>query len=214
MIIFNYLFASSDAEKRGNMKIIAATKNKGKIKEISNILGKLGFEVESQQDAGYDVDVLETGDTFEKNALIKARAIAMLCDEPVLADDSGLCIDALDGKPGVYSARYAGEDATDADKVNKILGELKSKKDRTARFVASVAFIFPNGKEITASGEVKGYITAEPLGENGFGYDPIFYSDELKKTFAQASDEEKNSVSHRGRALMALSEKLKDYIQE
>lgn len=214
MIIFNYLFASSDAEKRGNMKIIAATKNKGKIKEISNILGKLGFEVESQQDAGYDVDVLETGDTFEKNALIKARAIAMLCDEPVLADDSGLCIDALDGKPGVYSARYAGEDATDADKVNKILEELKSKKDRTARFVTSVAFIFPNGKEITASGEVKGYITAEPLGENGFGYDPIFYSDELKKTFAQASDEEKNSVSHRGRALMALSKKLKDYIQE
>ncbi|MGN0149822.1 MAG: XTP/dITP diphosphatase [Clostridia bacterium] len=196
------------------MKIIAATKNKGKIKEISNILGKLGFEVESQQDAGYDVDVLETGDTFEKNALIKARAIAMLCDEPVLADDSGLCIDALDGKPGVYSARYAGEDATDADKVNKILEELKRKKDRTARFVSSVAFIFPNGKEITASGEVKGYITAEPLGENGFGYDPIFYSDELKKTFAQASDEEKNSVSHRGRALMALSEKLKDYIQE
>ncbi|MCI5604647.1 MAG: XTP/dITP diphosphatase [Clostridia bacterium] len=196
------------------MKIIAATKNKGKIKEISNILGKLGFEVESQQDAGYDVDVLETGDTFEKNALIKARAIAMLCDEPVLADDSGLCIDALDGKPGVYSARYAGEDATDADKVNKILEELKSKKDRTARFVTSVAFIFPNGKEITASGEVKGYITAEPLGENGFGYDPIFYSDELKKTFAQASDEEKNSVSHRGRALMALSKKLKDYIQE
>lgn len=214
MIIFNYLFASPDAEKRGNMKIIAATKNKGKIKEISNILGKLGFEVESQQDAGYDVDVLETGDTFEKNALIKARAIAMLCDEPVLADDSGLCIDALDGKPGVYSARYAGEDATDADKVNKILEELKSKKDRTARFVTSVAFIFPNGKEITASGEVKGYITAEPLGENGFGYDPIFYSDELKKTFAQASDEEKNSVSHRGRALMALSKKLKDYIQE
>ena len=214
MIIFNYLFASSDAEKRGNMKIIAATKNKGKIKEISNILGKLGFEVESQQDAGYDVDVLETGDTFEKNALIKARAIAMLCDELVLADDSGLCIDALDGKPGVYSARYAGEDATDADKVNKILEELKSKKDRTARFVTSVAFIFPNGKEITASGEVKGYITAEPLGENGFGYDPIFYSDELKKTFAQASDEEKNSVSHRGRALMALSKKLKDYIQE
>lgn len=196
------------------MKIIAATKNKGKIKEISNILGKLGFEVESQQDAGYDVDILETGDTFEKNALIKARAIAMLCDNPVLADDSGLCIDALDGRPGVYSARYAGENATDEEKMSKVLTELERVKDRTARFVTSVAFIFPNGKEITASGEVEGHITTEPDGENGFGYDPIFYSDELKKTFAQATDDEKNSVSHRGRALAALAEKLKDFIGE
>jgi XTP/dITP diphosphohydrolase len=196
------------------MKIIAATKNKGKIKEISNILGKLGFEVESQQDAGYDVDILETGDTFEKNALIKARAIAMLCDNPVLADDSGLCIDALDGRPGVYSARYAGENATDEEKMSKVLTELDGVKDRTARFVTSVAFIFPNGKEITASGEVEGHITTEPDGENGFGYDPIFYSDELKKTFAQATDDEKNSVSHRGRALAALAEKLKNFMNE
>lgn len=202
------------AEKRGHMKIIAATKNKGKIKEISNILGKLGFEVESQQDAGYDVDILETGDTFEKNALIKARAIALICDNPVLADDSGLCIDALDGRPGVYSARYAGEGASDEDKVNKILGEMEGAKDRTAQFVTSVAFIFPNGREITASGKVVGHITTEPAGENGFGYDPIFYSEELGKTFAEATDEEKNSVSHRGRALQALSEKLKDFIDE
>jgi XTP/dITP diphosphohydrolase len=212
-LIFTKLCFAKGVNER-NMKIIAATKNKGKIKEISNILGKLGFEVESQQDAGYDVDILETGDTFEKNALIKARAIAMLCDNPVLADDSGLCIDALDGRPGVYSARYAGENATDEEKMSKVLTELERVKDRTARFVTSVAFIFPNGKEITASGEVEGHITTEPDGENGFGYDPIFYSDELKKTFAQATDDEKNSVSHRGRALAALAEKLKDFIGE
>lgn len=202
------------AEKRGNMKIIAATKNKGKIREISKIFGKLGFEVESQQDAGYDIDVLETGDTFEKNALIKARAISLICDNPVLADDSGLCIDALDGRPGVYSARYAGEDATDEDKVNKILGEMEGVRNRTAYFVTSVAFIFPNGKEFTASGKVEGHITTEPHGKNGFGYDPIFYSEELGKTFAEATDDEKNSVSHRSRALKALSEKLKDFIDE
>lgn len=196
------------------MKIIAATKNKGKIKEIQKILGELGFEVQSQQEAGYDLDILETGDTFEKNALIKARALAMICDNPVLADDSGLCIDALDGRPGIYSARYAGEDASDADKVTKILSEMDGVKDRSAKFVTSVAFIFPDGSEITASGEVGGHITTEPEGENGFGYDPIFYSEELGKTFASASDDEKNSISHRSRALKALSEKLKKYMEE
>ncbi len=196
------------------MKITAATKNKGKIKEIQKILGPLGFEVISQQEAGYDLDILETGDTFEKNALIKARALAMVCDGAVLADDSGLCIDALDGRPGIYSARYAGEGATDAEKVIKILGELDGVKERSAKFVTSVAFIFPDGREITASGEVLGHITETPSGENGFGYDPIFYCDELRKTFADASDEEKNSVSHRGRALLALCEKLKKYTEE
>ncbi len=196
------------------MRIIAATKNKGKIKEIQEILGVLGFEVLSQQEAGYDLDVLETGDTFEKNALIKARAIAMVCDECVLADDSGLCIDALDGRPGIYSARYAGEGASDADKVTKILTEMDGIKNRAAKFVTSAAFIFPDGREITASGEVSGFITEAPEGENGFGYDPIFYSEELGKTFAMASDEEKNSVSHRSRALLALCEKLKNYTEE
>ncbi len=196
------------------MKIIAATKNKGKIKEIQKILGELGFEVISQQEAGYDLDILETGDTFEKNALITARAIAMICDEPVLADDSGLCIDALDGRPGIFSARYAGEGASDADKVKKILSELDGVKDRSAKFVTSAAFIFPDGSEVTASGEVKGHITEKPEGDNGFGYDPIFYSEELNKTFAAASDDEKNSVSHRSRALTALCEKLKKHMEE
>lgn len=196
------------------MKIIAATKNKGKIKEIQEILSPLGFEVISQQEAGYDLDILETGDTFEKNALIKARALAMICDEHVLADDSGLCIDALDGRPGIYSARYAGEGASDADKVTKILCEMDGIKDRDAKFVTSVAFIFPDGEELTASGEVLGHITQTPSGANGFGYDPIFYSEELQKTFADATDDEKNSVSHRGRALAALCEKLKKRMEE
>lgn len=190
------------------MRIVAATKNMGKIKEIEAILSKLNICVVSAADVGIDVDVAETGDTFEKNALIKARAIAMMCDEPVLADDSGLCVDALDGKPGVFSARYAGENATDEDRINKILSELGETKNRKAEFVSSVALIFPDGEEIVASGAVHGTITYEPIGTNGFGYDPIFCSDELKKTFAQSTDEEKNRVSHRARALENLYSKL------
>lgn len=192
------------------MKVIAATKNKGKIREMEEILSELGIEIVSQQDMGIDVDVEETGDTFEKNALIKARAVAMISDSPVLADDSGICVDALGGAPGVYSARYAGDNATDEDKINKMLCEIGNSEDRSAKFVTAVAFIFPDGREITATGEVKGHITEKPAGGGGFGYDPIFFSEELKKTFAEASDEEKNSVSHRGRALRNLYEKLKN----
>lgn len=191
------------------MKIIAATKNKGKIKEMEEILSPLGMEIVSQQEVGIEVDVEETGDTFEKNALIKARAVAMVCDYPILADDSGLCVDALSGAPGVRSARYAGDNATDSDRINKLLNEMKSCDNRRAKFVTAAAFVYPDGREITATGEVKGKITAEPVGENGFGYDPVFYADELGKTFAQATDEEKNSVSHRSRALHNLLEKLR-----
>ena len=191
------------------MKVIAATKNKGKIKEMQEILSPLDIEIVSQQEMGIEVDAEETGDTFEKNALIKARAVAMICDYPILADDSGICVEALGGAPGVRSARYAGDDATDIDRINKMLGEIGDSENRNAKFVTAVAFIFPDGREITASGEVKGHITHEPHGENGFGYDPIFFSEELGKTFAESSDEEKNSVSHRGRALKNLYEKLK-----
>lgn len=192
------------------MKVIAATKNKGKIREMEEIMSGLGIELVSQQETGIDVDVEETGDTFEKNALIKARAVAMIADSPVLADDSGICVDALGGAPGVYSARYAGDNATDADKINKMLREIGDSKDRSAKFVTAVAFIFPDGREVTAEGEVKGYITEKPAGTGGFGYDPIFFSEELEKTFAEATEEEKNSVSHRGRALRNLYEKLKN----
>ncbi len=202
----------ADIGKRKDMKIIAATKNKNKIREIHKIFSPLGFDVITQSEAGIDIDVEETGNTFEKNALIKARAVAMLCDDYVLSDDSGLCIDALGGKPGVYSARYAGDGASDSDKINKVLSELDGEQNRRARFVSSMAFIFPDGTEITARGEVIGRILSEPRGENGFGYDPIFFSDELGKTFAEATMEEKNSVSHRSRALLALYNKLENSI--
>lgn len=192
------------------MKIVVATKNSNKIKEISEIFSPLGFEVISQTEAGIDIDVEETGDTFEKNARLKAKAVSLICDDYVLADDSGLCVDALDGRPGVMSARYAGEGASDMHKIIKLLGEMEHKTDRRAKFVTSMVFIFPDGTEIATSGEVHGKILESPEGENGFGYDPIFYSDELKKSFAMATLEEKNSVSHRGRALKALYDKLKE----
>jgi XTP/dITP diphosphohydrolase len=191
------------------MRIVAATRNNGKIKELQAMLKDLGIEVISQVDAGIDIEIEETGDTFEKNALIKAKSVAMMCDEPVIADDSGLCVDALDGAPGVFSARYAGEGASDEVLNRKILTELGETKNRKAKFVSVIALVFPNGEEITAMGETYGSITYEPQGSGGFGYDPIFYSDDLKKTFAEAGDEEKNMVSHRARALQALYEKLK-----
>lgn len=193
-----------EAKRRITMRIIVATKNNNKVREITDVLSPLGFDVVSQADAGIDIDVEETGDTFEKNALIKARAIALVCDDYVLADDSGLCVEALDGRPGVYSARYAGEDATDKDKYTKLLGELGNTTNRSAKFVTSMAFVTPEGAEIVTSGEVLGKITKEPMGSGGFGYDPVFYSDELEKTFGEASLEEKNTVSHRSRALKAL----------
>lgn len=192
------------------MKVIAATKNKGKLREMAEILSGLDIEIVSQQEAGIELDVEETGDTFEKNALIKARAVYMVSDSPVIADDSGICVEALGGAPGVHSARYAGEDATDADRVAKLLGEMEGTENRVAKFVTAVAFIYPDGREVTARGEVNGHITREAQGEGGFGYDPVFYSSELGKTFAQASEEEKNSVSHRSRALKNLYEKIKN----
>ena len=191
--------------------MIAATKNKGKIREIENIFGKLGIEVVSAEDDGIDVEVEETGSSFIENSLIKARSIAMFCDSIVLADDSGLCVDALGGRPGIYSARYAGEGASDSEKVAKLLEEMKGVTERSAMFVTAAAVVFPDGREVTAMGEVRGYILDAPEGNNGFGYDPVFYSRELGKSFAMATDEEKNSVSHRSRALRALYEKIKDF---
>ena len=192
------------------MRIIVATKNNNKVKEITDVLSPLGFDVISQAAAGIDIDVEETGDTFEKNALIKARAIALVCDDYVLADDSGLCVEALDGRPGVYSARYAGENATDKDKYTKLLNELGDETNRRAKCVTSMAFITPEGAEVVTTGEVLGKITNEPMGNGGFGYDPVFFSDELEKTFGEASLEEKNTVSHRSRALKSLYDILSE----
>lgn len=197
------------AKREKKMKIIAATKNKGKIKEIKNILGKLGFEVVSQEDAGIYIDVEEDGKTFEENAMKKASAVFDVSQTAVIADDSGLCVDALDGAPGIYSARFAGEGATDEEKIEKLLSAMENEENRSAKFVCAVAVIFPDKRRFTARGEVLGKITKERSGENGFGYDPVFYSSELKKTFANSDSEEKNAVSHRGRALANMYEILK-----
>lgn len=195
------------------MRIIAATKNQGKVREIKKIFSELGIDVITQEEAGIDVDTEETGDTFEKNALIKARAVSLLSDDAVMADDSGLCVEALDGRPGVYSARYAGVGASDSQKIEKLLGELDGQKNRKAEFVCCVALILPDGREFTARGNVEGEILKSPEGENGFGYDPVFYSTELGKSFACASDDEKNSISHRGRALKEMYNILKEVLE-
>ncbi|MBE7026249.1 MAG: XTP/dITP diphosphatase [Ruminococcaceae bacterium] len=192
------------------MKIVAATNNKGKLKEINAILGGLGYEVVSLNQIGIEIDVEETGTTFEENALLKARAVAALTNFAVIADDSGLCVDVLGGEPGVYSARYAGEGASDDMLIAKLLGNMQGieREKRGAYFVSVVALVMPDKTELVAEGKAYGYITTEPDGEGGFGYDPVFCSDEIGKTYARMSSEEKNSISHRGRALMKMKDML------
>ena len=183
-------------------RLIVASSNKGKIKEI-RMLADDRFDVVSMKDAGIDVDVEENGSTFEENALIKAKAIYELCHLPTIADDSGLTVEALDGEPGVYSARYAGSGHDDAANNAKLLENLRGKSDRSARFCSAVVYYDGNRTEI-AKGYVEGKIADSPRGANGFGYDPLFIADELGKTFGEATDEEKNAISHRARALRAL----------
>ncbi|MCC8141178.1 MAG: XTP/dITP diphosphatase [Lachnospiraceae bacterium] len=197
------------------MKIIFATGNKNKMKEIRQILGDLGWEIQSMEEAGIDVDIVEDGNTFEENALIKAKAVAACCDDIVLADDSGLVIDALGGEPGIYSSRYAGEDTPYEIKNRMILDRLAGvpKEERTARFVCAVAAVVPGQEPIVVRGTFEGYIGDEPAGENGFGYDPIFYVEDRNCSSAQLTPEEKNARSHRGNALRQMREKLAE-IQE
>ena len=192
------------------MKIVAATTNQGKIREFQEILGNLGYEVVSMHDEGIDVEVEETGSTFIENALIKARAVSLLCDYAVIADDSGLCVDALDGAPGIYSARFAGEEATDYDRNVKLLEIMENENDRKARYVAAIAFISREGEEVTTEGIIEGEILREEHGTGGFGYDPLFWCTEIKKCFGEATPDEKNAVSHRGRALKKLCEILSE----
>lgn len=195
------------------MELVIATNNKDKLREIKNIIGEKFDKIYSLKDLGIDIDIDETGSTFEENALIKARTICQFTNLPSLGDDSGLSVNALDGAPGVYSARYAGEPCDYNNNINKLLSELEGKKDRTAKFTTVAAIVFPGGKFITAEGAAEGEITLERCGTYGFGYDPVFYSYDLKKTFAQATEEEKNMVSHRGRAIRNLLEKLKEEIR-
>lgn len=182
------------------MKIVIATNNRNKLKEIRAVLGGFFEEMYSLGDLGINVEIEETGDTLTENALIKARTILNMTGLASLADDSGLMCDALGGAPGVYSARYAGEEHDDA-KNNALLLHNLAGKDRTAHFCSVIALCLPDGGEFTAEGRVDGVITDSARGNGGFGYDPLFFSPELGKTFAEATPEEKNSVSHRGRAL-------------
>lgn len=192
------------------MEVIAATHNKNKLREFREILEPLGFEIVTQSQAGVDIEPEETGTTFAENAMIKAKAIHEATGKAAIADDSGLCVDALNGEPGIYSARYGDEGLDDRGRLNLVLKKMENvpEEKRGARFMCSIAFIDADGREITATGSVEGTITTMAHGENGFGYDPIFFVKELNKTFAQSSAEEKNAVSHRGRALRAFENKI------
>lgn len=187
------------------VKIVVATNNANKLREIAQIFPE--YEVLSQSQVGFKAEVEETGTTFAENALLKARAACAALSMPVLADDSGLCVTALGGAPGVYSARYAGEHANDQKNRDLLLKNMSDKTDRTAYFCSSIAMVFPDGRELLADGKTYGSILAEEQGDGGFGYDPIFFSDDLQKSFGIATAEEKNSVSHRYRALCTLREK-------
>lgn len=194
-------------------KIIVATGNEGKMEEIRQILGMEGIIFSSLRDEGLqDVTIVEDGETFEENAVIKARKICDITGQMVLADDSGLEVDALDKAPGIYSARYMGEDTPYTIKNNHIIELLRDVEGdrRSARFVCVIACAFPDGNTITCRGVVEGQIGYEQKGENGFGYDPIFYVPELGCTTAELPPEEKNKISHRGRALTAMYERLKE----
>ena len=196
-------------------KLILATSNKDKAREIAEILKDTPFVVTTMKEEGYDPDIIEDGRTFEENALIKARAVhALASGAYVMADDSGLCIDALDGAPGIYSARFCGEDSTYPEKFAKIFEMLKDvpEEKRTAKFVCSIAVVRPDGSEFTVRGEICGILHEKPMGDGGFGYDPIFYVPEFGMTTAQMTKEQKNSISHRGKASRAMAEKLKEEI--
>ena len=182
------------------MKFVAATGNAHKLKEIRAVLSE--YDIVSQEEAGFFGDVEETGTTFMENALIKARAVCRAPGMPSLADDSGLCVNALGGAPGVYSARYSGR-GTMGNRV-LLLKNLEGVDDRSAYFCCALALVFPDGREYTAEGKTYGRILTEAQGENGFGYDPLFWSDDLKQSFAAAPESDKNAVSHRGRALREL----------
>ena len=188
-------------------RIIVASKNSGKIREIGEIF-KDKFEIVPMKDVGFDEDIEETGNTFFENSYIKASYIAKKINENVLADDSGLCVDFLNGAPGVFSARYGGEHGNDKDNIKKLLKELEGVEERNAKFCSSVVLFKKDGTHLEGFGETFGRILYKEEGTHGFGYDPIFYSYDLQKSFGLATEEEKNSVSHRYRALVDLYKKL------
>ena len=196
------------------MRFVLATHNPGKLREMGEILKDFGIEVVSPRDLGITVDVEETGTTFAENAMLKAKAICKEANLPAIADDSGLCVDALNGAPGVYSARYGGEELDDKGRYMLLLSSLRGAPTRAAHFACAVACAFPNGDTLTAEGRCDGSIAYAPLGEGGFGYDPVFLLPGTGKTFGQLTQEEKSAVSHRGRALKDFAGKLEAYLKK
>ena len=193
------------------MKLVLASKNRHKLVELQTILGQLGLEVVLESEIGIDVDVEETGTTFEENALLKAKAVMEDSGMAAIADDSGLEVDALDGQPGVYSHRFGNKDS-DEERNLYLLDLMKDvpQEKRTARFVSVITCLFPDGKKIVARGTCEGVIEYEMKGQGGFGYDPLFYVPSEKMTYAELTAEQKNAISHRGNALSIFSEKYKE----
>ena len=190
------------------MKLVIASNNGNKVREIKEILGGFFKEIFSLKELNVDIEVEETGKTFRENAYLKAKAVSDITKACVIADDSGLCVNALDGAPGLYSARYAGEEQNDAANKKLLLKNMADKTDRSAYFVTAIVLLYPDGKEIYAEGRTEGSILYAEEGMRGFGYDALFFSKDLQKSFGLATSEEKNAVSHRGRALRELERKL------
>jgi XTP/dITP diphosphohydrolase len=193
--------------------IVLATTNRGKTKEFKELLKDFPIEIKDLGDFGPIPEIIEDGDTFDDNAYKKASFTAKVLGFPAMADDSGLCVEALDGAPGVYSARYAGEAATDAQNVAKLLDALKDEENRKAAFECVISIAVPTGAALTYENRCEGVLTREPVGENGFGYDPLFFFPELNKTFAQLSIAEKAEISHRGKALKEVSNEMDKIIE-
>ena len=193
------------------MKLVLASNNPHKLEELRSILCSLGMDVVSQREMGINIEPEETGCTFEENSYIKARTIMDACGIATIADDSGLMVEALNGEPGIYSARYGGAECrSDMDRLNCLLRKMEKTENRKAKFVSVITMLTPDGKKIVARGECPGEILRSPRGNNGFGYDPVFYIPEEHCTFAELSSEQKNRISHRARALKVFVQKVRE----
>ena len=195
------------------MKFVLASQNRHKLEEMQSILSAHGVQVALEADLGLQVDVEETGETFAENAMLKAKAVMEASGLPAIADDSGVCVDALNGAPGVYSARYGGPELDDAARYRLLLENMRGAGSRAAHFTSAIACVFPNGDAIEAEGICPGTIAFAPQGDGGFGYDPVFFLPQLRKTYAQLTAEEKAAVSHRGKALEVFDGKLREYLK-
>ena len=196
------------------MKFVLASQNPHKLEEMNAILSAHGVEVVLEKDVGLHVDVEETGSTFAENAMLKAKAVMEASGLPAIADDSGVCVDALSGAPGIYSARYGGPELDDVGRYQLLLSNMRGAANRAAHFTSAIACIFPTGDTIEAEGICPGTIAYAPQGDGGFGYDPVFFLPQLRKTYAQLTPEEKAAVSHRGKALEVFDRKLREYLKD